>query len=111
MDRLLYRSNASPLQRWGTYGAVSLRIIIFATNVFDMKKGKYTLEEKRLADDLAKARGSDFAVFVCNYKGGKAFLGGLNELAYVGIPPAILVKDGKATELSIDDALYLIGRS
>ena len=91
--------------------AVSLRIIIFVTNSYDMKKGKYTLEEKRLADDLAKARGSDFADFVCNYKGGKAFLGGLNELAYVGIPPAILVKDGKATELSIDDALYLIGLS
>ena len=76
-----------------------------------MKKAKYSIEEKRLADDLAKACGSDFAVFVCNYKGGKAFLGGRNELACVGVPPAILVKDGKATELSIDDALYLIGLS
>ena len=76
-----------------------------------MKKGKYTLEEKRLADELAKQCLYDYADFVCNYKGGKAFLGGLNELAYVGIPPAILVKDGKATELSIDDALYLIGLS
>lgn len=71
----------------------------------------YTLAEKKLADELAKSCGSDFATFVCNYKGGKAFLGGRNEYAVVGIPPAILVKDGKATELSIDDALYLIGLS
>lgn len=71
----------------------------------------YTLAEKKLADELAKSCGSDFATFVCKYKGGKAFLGGLNEYAVVGIPPAILVKDGKATELSVDDALYLISLS
>lgn len=77
----------------------------------DMKKTKYTHEEKRLADELAKSCGSDFAVFVCNYKGGKAFLGDRNKFAIVGIPPAILVKEGMAIELSVDDALYLIGRS
>lgn len=77
----------------------------FAANEIDMNTSKYTLTEKRLADELAKSMGSDFATFVCEYKGGKAFLGDRNEFAVVGIPPAILVKDGKATLLSIDDAL------
>ena len=76
-----------------------------------MKKVKYTHEEKRLADELAKQCLYDYAVFVCEYKGGKAFLGELNRFAIVGIPPAILVKDGKAVVLSINDSLYLIGRS
>lgn len=76
-----------------------------------MNTSKYTPEEKRLADELAKSCGSDFATFVCDYKGGKAFLGALNTVRYVGIPPAILVKDGITSELSVDDALYLISHS
>ena len=78
-----------------------------------MKMGKagYTAEEKRVADELARSCGYDFASFVCEYKGGKAFLGDLNTMRYVGIPPAILVKDGVARELSVEDSLYLIGRS
>lgn len=74
-------------------------------------KAKYTAEEKKLADELARSCGYDFANFVCKYKGGKAFLGGLNALRYVGVPPAILVKDGIASELSVEDSLELIGRS
>lgn len=74
-------------------------------------KAKYTAEEKKLADELARACGYDFASFVCKYKGGKAFLGGLNAVRYVGIPPAILVKDGIASDLSVEDSLELIGRS
>lgn len=76
-----------------------------------MGKAKYTVEEKRLADELARSCGYDFAGFVCEYKGGKAFLGDLNAVRYVGIPPAILVKDGIASELSVEDSLELIGCS
>lgn len=74
-------------------------------------KAKYTAEEKRVADEFARFCGYDFARFVCEYKGGKAFLGDLNTMRCVGIPPAILVKNGVAIELSTDDSLYLIGRS
>ena len=74
-------------------------------------KAKYTAEEKKLADELARSCGYDFANFVCKYKGGKAFLGALNAMRYVGIPPAILVKDGIASELSVEDSFELIGRS
>lgn len=74
-------------------------------------KAKYTAEEKRLADELARSCGYDFASFVCKHKGGKAFLGDLNAVRYVGIPPAILVKDGIASELSVEDSLDLVGRS
>ena len=74
-------------------------------------KAKYTAEEKKLADELARSCGYDFASFVCKYKGGKAFLGDLNAVRYVGIPPAILVKDGIASELSVEDSLDLVGRS
>ena len=76
-----------------------------------MGKARYTAEEKRVADELARSCGYDFASFVCEYKGGKAFLGDLNALRYVGIPPAILVKDGVARELPVEDSMYLIGRS
>ena len=78
-----------------------------------MKMGKagYTAEEKRVADEFARSCGCDFASFVCEYKGGKAFLGDLNTVRYVGIPPAILVKDGVARELSVEDSLDLIDRS
>lgn len=78
-----------------------------------MKMGKagYTAEEKRIADEFARSCGYDFASFVCKYKGGKAFLEDLNTVRYVGIPPAILVKDDVASELSVEDSLYLIGRS
>lgn len=74
-------------------------------------KAKYTAEEKKLADELARSCGYDFANFVCKYKRGKAFLGGLNALRYVGVPPAILVKDGIASELSVEDSFELIERS
>lgn len=76
-----------------------------------MSKAGYTAEEKRVADEFARSCGCDFASFVCKYKGGKAFLGDLNTVRYVGIPPAILVKDGVARELPEEDSLYLIGRS
>lgn len=76
-----------------------------------MGKARYTAEEKRVADELARKCGYDFASFVCEYKGGKAFLGDINTLRYVGIPPAILVKDGVARELSVEDSMYLIERS
>ncbi len=76
-----------------------------------MGKAGYTAEEKRLADELARSCGYDFAGFVCEYKGGKAFLGDLNTVRYVGISPAILVKDGVARELSVEDSLDLIDRS
>ncbi len=76
-----------------------------------MGKAKYTVEEKRVADELARSCGCDFARFVCEYKGGKAFLGDLNTVRYVGIPPAILVKDGVARELSVEDSMHLIDLS
>lgn len=76
-----------------------------------MGKARYTAEEKRVADEFARTCGCDFASFICEYKGGKAFLGGLNTVRYVGIPPAILVKDGVARELPVEDSLYLIERS
>ena len=76
-----------------------------------MDKARYTAEEKRLADELARSCGYDFASFVCEYKGGKAFLGDLNTLRYVGIPPAILVKDGVARELPVEDSMHLIDLS
>ena len=76
-----------------------------------MAKSGYTTEEKKVADEFARSCGCDFAHFVCAYKGGKAFLGDLNTVRYVGIPPAILVKDGVARELPEEDSLYLIGRS
>ena len=76
-----------------------------------MDKARYAAEEKRVADEFARSCGCDFARFVCEYKGGKAFLGDLNTVRYVGIPPAILVKDGVARELSVEDSMYLIERS
>ena len=76
-----------------------------------MDKARYAAEEKRVADEFARSCGCDFARFVCEYKGGKAFLGDLNTVRYVGIPPAILVKDGVARELSVEDSLDLIDRS
>ena len=76
-----------------------------------MGKARYTAEEKRGADELARTCGCDFASFVCEYKGGKAFLGDLNTVRYVGIPPAILVKDGVARELPVEDSMHLIDLS
>ncbi len=76
-----------------------------------MGKARYTAEEKRVADELARSCGYDFASFVYEYKGGKAFLGDINTLRYVGIPPAILVKDGVARELPVEDSMHLIDLS